>query len=63
MHTMIKSIDNFLISSRDFIELTFRFAFFNLFEKSFDLSNSPKGIYMLQIRTREQFISKRIVIQ
>ena len=33
------------------------------YTKSFDLSNNPKGIYMLQIRTREQFISKRIVIQ
>ena len=33
------------------------------YTKSFDLSNSPKGVYMLQVRTREQFISKRIVIQ
>jgi hypothetical protein len=33
------------------------------YTKSFDLSNNPKGVYMLQIRTREQFISKRIVIQ
>jgi hypothetical protein len=31
--------------------------------KKVDLSNRPKGIYMVQIKTKDSFISQRIVLQ
>ena len=31
--------------------------------KQVDLSEYPRGIYMLQIKTRNSFVSKRIVLQ
>ena len=33
------------------------------YTKSVDLSAYAKGIYMVQIKTRESFITKRIVLQ
>ena len=33
------------------------------YTKQVDLSTSPKGIYMVQIRTNDSFVSKRIVVQ
>ncbi len=38
-------------------------AFIGEYTKQIDLSDSPRGIYMLQIRTRYSFVSKRIVLQ
>ena len=33
------------------------------YTKQVDLSTYPKGIYMVQIRTNDSFVSKRIVVQ
>jgi hypothetical protein len=33
------------------------------YTKSVDLSNYPKGIYMLQIKNQDSFVTKRIVLQ
>ena len=37
--------------------------FIGEFTKKVDLSEYPKGIYMVQIRTNDSFITKRIVVQ
>jgi len=37
--------------------------FIGEYTKIVDLSNYPKGIYMLQIKTEDSFVSKRIVLQ
>ena len=37
--------------------------FIGEFTKQVDLSEYPKGIYMVQIRTNNSFITKRIVVQ
>jgi hypothetical protein len=37
--------------------------FIGEFTKSLDLSMSPKGIYILEIKNDDNFISKKIVIQ
>ena len=37
--------------------------FIGEFTKQVDLSDYPRGIYMIQIRTNDSFISKRIVLQ
>ena len=37
--------------------------FIGTFTKQIDLSDYPRGIYMVQIRTNDSFISKRIVLQ
>ena len=33
------------------------------YTKQVDLSEYPKGIYMVQIRTNNSFITKRVVVQ
>ena len=33
------------------------------YTKKVDLSTYPKGVYMVQIRTADSFVSKRVVIQ
>ena len=33
------------------------------YSRKVDLINQPKGIYMVQIRTRDSLISKRLVLQ
>ena len=33
------------------------------YTQKLDLSNSPRGIYMVQIKTQGSFVSKRIVLQ
>jgi hypothetical protein len=38
-------------------------AFIGEYTKQIDLSEFPRGIYMLQIRTGNSFVSKRIVLQ
>ena len=37
--------------------------FIGEYSKQVDLSDYPRGIYMIQIRTNDSFISKRIVLQ
>ena len=37
--------------------------FIGEYTKIVDLSNYPKGIYMVQIKTKDSFVSKRIVLQ
>ncbi|HIE74416.1 MAG TPA: T9SS type A sorting domain-containing protein [Flavobacteriales bacterium] len=33
------------------------------FSKHLDLSSYPRGVYMVQIRTNDSFVSKRVVLQ
>tara|TARA_X000000368_G_scaffold357402_1_gene299779 strand:+ start:801 stop:1235 length:435 start_codon:yes stop_codon:yes gene_type:complete len=62
-----EEIDNFEISITDaFGQLAFhedRKEFVGEYTKKVDLSNWPRGIYMVQIRTQDLFVSKRIVLQ
>jgi hypothetical protein len=37
--------------------------FIGEYTKVVDLSNWPRGIYMVQIQTQDSFVSKRIVLQ
>ena len=38
-------------------------AFIGEYNKQLDLSSYPRGIYMVQIRTKDSFVSKRVVLQ
>jgi len=38
-------------------------SFIGEYTKQVDLSDYPRGIYMVQIRTSDSFVSKRIVVQ
>jgi hypothetical protein len=38
-------------------------AFVGEYNKQLDFSNYPRGIYMVQIRTNDSFVSKRVVVQ
>ena len=62
-----EELDNFEITIIDaFGKLVFqedKQDFIGEYTKQVDLSDSPRGIYMLQIRTKNSFVSKRIVLQ
>ena len=45
------------------IELENKELFVGEFTKQVNLSEYPKGIYMVQIKTNDSFVSKRIVVQ
>ena len=60
-------VDNFEISIVDaFGKLIIqenKKDFIGEFTKQVDLSEYPRGIYMVQIKTENSFVSKRIVLQ
>ncbi len=64
---MAEKLDNFEITIVDaFGKLVFqedKQDFIGEYTKRIDFSNSPRGIFMIQIRTRNSFVSKRIVLQ
>jgi len=60
-------IDNFEITIVDafgkLISQENKQEFVGQFTKQLDLSSYPRGIYMVQIRTNDSFVSKRVVLQ
>ena len=60
-------IDNFEITIVDafgkLISQETKQAFVGEYSKQLDLSTYPRGIYMVQIRTNDSFVSKRVVLQ
>ena len=60
-------IDNFEITIIDafgkIVSYEDRQDFVGEYTKKVNLSNAPRGIYMVQIRTKKAFVSKRIVLQ
>ena len=38
-------------------------VFFREYNKQIDLSNHPKGVYVVQVYTGSSYISKRLVVQ
>ena len=62
-----EEVDNFEISIVDaFGQIVLhedRKEFVGEYTKKVDLSNWPRGIYMVQIKTKDSFVSKRIVLQ
>ena len=64
---MAEKVDNFEITIVDaFGKLVFKEDkqdFIGEYTKRIDFSNSTRGIFMIQIRTRNSFVSKRIVLQ
>ena len=60
-------LDNFEISVVDafgkLISKEEKQAFVGEYTKQLDLSQYPRGIYMVQIRTNNSFVSKRVVVQ
>ncbi|MEE2953665.1 MAG: fibronectin type III domain-containing protein, partial [Bacteroidota bacterium] len=62
-----EEIDNFTISVVDafgkIVNVESKSNFIGEYTKQIDLSNYTKGIYMIQIRTTDSFISKRVIIQ
>ena len=62
-----EEIDNFEIQMLDpFGKLIIeenKKQFIGEYTKKIDLSNYPKGMYFLQIRTNDKFISRRIILQ
>ncbi len=60
-------IDNFEISIVDafgkVITTEEKKAFVGEYIKQLDLSEYPRGIYMVQIKTNDSFVSKRVVLQ
>jgi hypothetical protein len=62
-----EKVDNFEITIIDaFGKLVFQEEkqdFIGEYTKQVDLSDYPRGIYMLQIRTQNSFVRKRIVLQ
>ena len=62
-----EEVDNFEISIVDaFGQIVLhedRKEFVGEYTKKVDLSNWPRGIYMVQIKTKDSYVSKRIVLQ
>ena len=62
-----EELDNFEITVIDAFGMLISYEekqeFVGEYTKSVDLSAYAKGIYMVQIKTRESFITKRIVLQ
>jgi len=62
-----EKVDNFEITIVDafgkLVSQEDKQDFIGEYTKQVDLSDSPRGIYMLQIRTQNSFVSKRIVLQ
>ena len=62
-----KELTNFEISILDafgkVITTEEKKAFVGEYIKQFDLSEYPRGIYMVQIKTNDSFVSKRVVLQ
>ena len=62
-----EEVDNFEITIIDafgkIISHENKQDFIGEYTKKVDLSNMKKGIYMIKIRTKESFTSKRIVVQ
>ena len=60
-------VDNFEITVVDafgkVISIEENQAFVGEYTKQLDLSEYPRGIYMVQIRTEDSFVSKRVVLQ
>ena len=62
-----EKVDNFEITIVDafgkFVSQEDKQDFIGEYTKQVDLSDFPRGIYMVQIRTQNSFVSKRIVLQ
>ena len=62
-----EKVDNFEINIIDafgqIVSNENRRDFVGEYTKKVDLSNWPRGIYMVQIKTKDSFVSKRIVLQ
>ena len=62
-----EKVDNFEITIVDafgkLVSKEDKQDFIGEYTNQVDLSDSPRGIYMLQIRTQDSFVSKRIVLQ
>ena len=62
-----EEIDNFEITIIDafgkLVSTEAKQDFVGEYTKAVDLSNWPRGIYMIQIKTMESFVYKRIVLQ
>ena len=62
-----EKVDNFEITIVDafgkLVSQEDKQDFIGEYTKQVDLSTYPRGIYMLQIRTQDSFVSKRIVLQ
>jgi len=62
-----EKVDNFEITIVDafgkLVSQEDKQDFIGEYTKQVDLSDSPRGIYMIQIRTQNSFVSKRIVLQ
>jgi hypothetical protein len=62
-----EKVDNFEITIVDafgkLVSKEDKKDFIGEYTKQVDLSDFPRGIYMLQIRTQDSFVSKRIVLQ
>jgi hypothetical protein len=62
-----EEVDNFEITIVDafgkIISNEDKQDFIGEYIKIVDLSNSPRGIYMVQIKTQDSFVTKRIVLQ
>jgi hypothetical protein len=62
-----EKVDNFEITIVDafgkLVSQEDKQDFIGEYTKQVDLSDSPRGIYLLQIRTQNSFVSKRIVLQ
>ena len=63
----MKKVDNFEITIIDafgqIVSNENRQDFVGEYTKKVDLSNWLRGIYMVQIKTKDSFVSKRIVLQ
>jgi len=62
-----EKVDNFEITIADafgkLVSQEDKQDFIGEYTKQVDLSNFPRGIYMIQISTQNSFVSKRIVLQ
>ena len=62
-----EKVDNFEISIVDAFGKTVSHEekqdFIGEYTKQVDLSDYPRGVYMIQLRTISSFVSKRIVLQ
>ncbi len=60
-------MDNFKISIVDVygkaVTSEYKHDFIGEYKKQLNLSGYPKGIYMVQIKTSNSFVSKRVVLQ
>jgi len=62
-----EKVDNFEITIVDafgkLVSQEDKQDFIGVYNKQVDLSDSPRGIYMLQLKTQNSLVSKRIVLQ